>query len=287
MWRSFATQFAAVRKVAPMNEDIRPLLADWEFDPDRVQVRIISGDDGLAKIQMRIDLGVLQMERDGRPDGARPEGFESLLDRFEDSAQAAATAGDRFILDSEQCALLLREGVQYYHRYVAAFHLERFDLVVRDTARNLRLFSFVARHARRKRDKMEFEQYRPYVEHMHARARASLALLENDYAGALGHIDSGIQAIRAFLGEYHQEDHESDCRELQFLLQWRRDVEKDRPVGPLERLEQQLEVSVTLENYEQAARIRDQIRRFRATDELREHRTLGRPGGSEKSSLEC
>ena len=41
----------------------------------------------------------------------------------------------------------MREGVQYYHRYLAAFHLQRYDLVVRDTERNLRLFAFVVRHA--------------------------------------------------------------------------------------------------------------------------------------------
>ena len=32
---------------------------------------------------MRIDLGLLQMELDGRPDGQRPHGFESLLDYYE------------------------------------------------------------------------------------------------------------------------------------------------------------------------------------------------------------
>ena len=41
----------------------------------------------------------------------------------------------------------MREGVQYYHRYLAAFHLQRYDLVARDTARNLRLFAFVVKHA--------------------------------------------------------------------------------------------------------------------------------------------
>ena len=47
----------------------------------------------------------------------------------------------------------MREGLQYYHRYLSAFHLERYDLVARDTARNLRLFAFVVKHAARQRDK--------------------------------------------------------------------------------------------------------------------------------------
>ena len=51
--------------------------------------------------------------------------------------------------------------------------------------------------------------------------------------------------------------------ELGFLLGWRREVEQDRPIGPLERLEQQLELAVALEDYEEAARLRDQIRQLR------------------------
>jgi hypothetical protein len=259
-----------------MSEDIRPILAGWDFEPDRMQVRVITGDDGTEKIQMRIDLGLIQMEVGGRPDGERPQGYESLLEHYEAQAQEAAADGESFSLRPEDCALLMREGMQYYHRYVSAFQLERYDLVERDTARNLRLFSFVAGHASRQRDKMEFEQYRPYVVMMHTRARAMQALALDDYRGALGVIDEGIAAIRKFLVEYHQEDREAQCSELRYLLQWRREIDNGRPLGPLDRLEQQLQVSVTLEDYEEAARIRDQIRRLSAGD-TREHRTMGSP----------
>ena len=189
-----------------MSEDIRPILAGWDFEPDLVQVRIISGDDGTQKIQMRMDLGLLQMEVDGRPDGEQPEGYESLLELYEARARQAAASGDRFSLKADDCSMLMREGLQYYHRYVSAFQIERFDLVERDTARNLRLFSFVAKYAARQRDRMEFEQYRPYVQLMHTRARATLALRQEDYSTALGHIDEGIAAIRHFLAEYKEED---------------------------------------------------------------------------------
>ena len=102
------------------------------------------------------------MELDGRPDGRRSGDSESLLDELE--AQAGRTppaAGEAFTLDSDACGALMREGVQYYHRYLAAFHLQRYDLVIRDTERNLRLFAFVVRHATRQRDKLQFDQYRP------------------------------------------------------------------------------------------------------------------------------
>jgi hypothetical protein len=241
-------------------------LDGWDFEPDQIQVRMIKGDDGHDRIQMRIDLGLIQMELTGRPDGQRPEGCESLLDSYEGKAREALDAGGSFALDSEDCAKLMREGLQYYHRYLAAFHLERFELVARDTERNLRLFAFVRAHASRKRDKVDFDQYRPYVQMMNTRATASQAIKNGEYRSALRQIDEGINAIREFLKEYEQEDREADCSELSFLLRWRREVERERPMGPLERLEQQLELSVELEDYEQAARIRDQIRRLDKTE---------------------
>lgn len=243
-----------------MSRDIQAILADWDFEPKQFQARVITGEDGTDKIQMRIDLGLIQMDIDGRPDGKRPEGCESLLDWQEFRASEARAANASFSLNAEDCALLMHEGVQYYHRYRSAFQLERFDLAARDTARNLRLFAFVARHAARQDDKLEFERLRPYVEMMHARALARQALLQGDHAKAITRIDEGIKAIRRFLREYDQEEEDVNCRELRALLDWRREVERERPRGPLEKLEHQLELSVELENYEEAARIRDQIR---------------------------
>jgi excinuclease UvrABC helicase subunit UvrB len=96
-----------------------------------------------------------------------------------------------------------------------------------------------------------------------ARAIGLEALARGDFARALREIDEGISRIRAFLREYHQEDHETDCAELTFLVRWRREVEQDRPTGPVERIQQQLELAVSLEDYEEAARLRDQIKQLK------------------------
>jgi len=246
-----------------LSKDITPILAGWDHDPDELQVRIVVGIDGQDKIQMRTDLGLIQMELSGPPDGRRVGDFESLLDALEAQSRAALADGKSFALDTDRCRALMREGLQYYHRYLAAFHLQRYDLVVRDTERNLRLFAFVVRHATRQRDKLEFDRFRPYVIMMHTRAQAAQVLAHNDYAAALAHIDEGIERIRAFLREYGQSEQEAELFELGFLLRLRREVAEERPVGPLERLQQQLDLAVTLEEFEEAARIRDQIQRLR------------------------
>ncbi len=238
------------------------MLKQWDYQPDRLQARIIVGDDGREKLQVRIDLGIMQLEMDGRPDGDRPFGAESLLDHFETAAQEALSAGAEFQLDPVACATLMREGLQYYHRYLAAFHLERYHVVARDAERNLKLFAFVRQYAQRERDKIEFDQYRPYVEMMRTRALVAIALAALDQNGARARVDQGIKAIRRFLKEYGQADKEAECSELQFLTRLKVDLDRDKTPDPREQLERDLERSIKLERYEDAARIRDQIRRL-------------------------
>jgi len=244
--------------------DIGAILAGWDFQPDDLQVRLITGDDGRDKIQMRVDLGVLQMECEGRPDGRRPHDRESLLDHHEALRDEALAAGEDFVVDAADCAALMREGLQYYHRYLSAFHLQLYDLVARDTERNLRLFAFVSRHAARNRDKIEFDQYRPYVTMMNARALALKEMARDDRRAALARVDEGIRRIRDFLREYQQGDREGDCSELNFLLRWRGDLGREAPADPAARLEDELQLAVERESYEEAARLRDQIRLLRA-----------------------
>lgn len=72
-----------------MTNDLTAILNDWPHEPGKISARLLEGPDGMSLIQVRIDLGILQMHADGRPDGQRPNGFESLLDYFEDRAAAA------------------------------------------------------------------------------------------------------------------------------------------------------------------------------------------------------
>src|SRR5262245_37546884 len=64
------------------SKDIGPLLKGWDYEPGTINVRKINGADGSPKLQMRLDLGLLQMELTGRPDGAKPHGHDSLLEYF-------------------------------------------------------------------------------------------------------------------------------------------------------------------------------------------------------------
>lgn len=263
-----------------MSKDISKTLEGWDFDPEQISVRIVKGDDGSDKIQLRLDLGLLQMEFDGRPDGRRIHGCASWLDYLQKQQRTHDERhpdGPPFYLETDDCQQLLREGVQYYHRYVSFWHLQRFELCARDTNRNLKLFAFVREHARHTKDKLQFDQYRPYVTMMHARAVATPLLGLRDYQAALGAIDAAIDGIRGFLKEYEQQQNEENCSELVYLLKWREEVvnqqddrNAERPYNPMDRLQEDLDTAVREERFEDAAKLRDAIRQH----------TQGRPGTS-------
>lgn len=246
-----------------MSQDISHVLAGWDFDPHELNVRVISGNDGREWIQMRIDLGLIQMAVDGRPDGKRPNGYESLLDGHERLAEENSD----YKLNSEAVDELFREGWQYYQRYLCCFHLGRYDAVARDTERNLRLFEFVRRHARRKRDQWRFDQYRPYVIMMHARASAMIALENANREKALAEIDEGRRLINAFLRDNPLFARAKDCFELEFLNRWYEEISghmdsEPKPLSEIEELRASLRQAIEREDYEFAALVRDRIRRI-------------------------
>ena len=255
-----------------MSKDIVRILEGWDFDPNDVVVRVVKGEDGREKIQLRIDMGLMQMEMAGRPDGKRPEGCESWLEYYQQQQrQHELTSSDSvpFQLDDEDCARLLREGIQYYHRYLSFWHLGRFDLCVRDTKRNLDLFAFVRAHAHGERNKLQFDQWRPYVIMMHTRSVATPLTMQEKYGEALRAIDSGIDEIRDFLEEHGQADEAEEFAELVNLERWRDEiVEKQSQAGQadpsdaVQSLRRRLQVAVAAERFEEAARLRDEIRRL-------------------------
>ena len=253
-----------------MSKDISKTLDGWDYDPDRISVRIVQGSDGRDKIQLRLDLGLLQMDFDGRPDGQRVGGCSSWLDFYERQRikhEADADNEEPFYLESEDCQRLLREGIQYYHRYVSFWHLERYELCARDTNRNLKLFAFVRQYARHDKDKMQFDQWRPYVTMMHARAVATPLVGLRDFGAAIGAIDAAIEGIREFLEQYNQTHNAENCSELTYLQRWREELVskgsgelREEPYNPLTRLQAELEQAVEEERFEDAARLRDTIR---------------------------
>ena len=245
------------------SKDITPVLRGWDYEPGTINVRKVSGIDGSPKLQMRQDLGLLQMEMTGRPDGRRPHGYESLLEYFEtqlaDHRRRHHGSEDGFHLSRNQCQSLRDEAMMYYWRYLSLFVLEDFTGVVRDTARNLRVLDLCGRFAIDEQDQLVLEQYRPYIIMMNTRAQASIESNEKRYADALRTIDAGLTSIKEFFDRFAQDENYAEANEVRVLKRLAREIRKKLPVNPLERLERKLEKAVRDERYEEAARLRDRI----------------------------
>lgn len=271
-----------------MNVDLTDLLQDWPFEPGKINVRLIEGNDGERKVQIRLDLGILQMNIDGRPDGLRPHGFDSLLEYYEarlDESQRAAAlgegeprpegefeaagppeadkpaaAGEPLSLSPDDCRALREEAVQYYHRYVALLVVEDFERVVRDTTRNLRLLDLCAEHAESEEDQVVLEQFRPYITMMRARALASQALADSEPKAALLAIDEGIESLRRYFAHQGESDMFETSNEVQMLRGMRDSLVPKLPVSQKSELRERLKRAIEQENYELASILRDELK---------------------------
>ena len=265
-----------------MSMDIGRILEGWPYNSGQISARRVVGDDGRDKIQLRLDLGLLQMEADGRPDGQRPNGHESLLAYYEQQLQGYQLehggSDDGFQLDEQACEWLRNEGTMYYHRYMALLVLEDFEGVERDTLRNLRLFDFCAAYAKEETDKYILEQYRPYVIMMCTRARAEIALRDSRPKLALAVVKRGLASIREFYRRLGQEKAAAASSEVAILKALAKEIEGRIPVDPVQQLKKQLARAVAAEKYEVAASIRDKLARISRQEQQDIHDMEGQDG---------
>jgi hypothetical protein len=254
-----------------MQKDISGILAGWDHVPDELSVRRIRGIDGRTKIQLRLDLGLLQMEMDGRPDGTRPFGMESLLEYYQALLQQRRAQGaldEEFRLDANDCLLIQQEAIQYYHRYLCLFHLEDFKRATRDTARNLQVFDLVKRYAEEEEQKWALDQYRPYVIMVHTKAKSLVSISEDRHDRAVEQVEEGIALIEEFFEEYGSPDQIETSQEIALLKNWLAEIKRMGAPGVRQRLEEALHRAVEQEAYEKAAELRDRIRRLQRDKSL-------------------
>jgi len=245
------------------SNDLSRILDEWPYEPGQINVRVIEGDDGRPKIQIRLQLGILQLEMTGRPDGAAPGGHESLLEfQLERRERYAAESGgpEGFVLSPDECKALREEAVLYYHRYVGLFALEDWAGVIRDTTRNLRVLDLLRDHAADEHDQIALEQFRPYILMMRTRARAAAAISDSKPKIALAIIDEGITEVEQALAEIGMGDRIEESSELQLLRAMREALVPKLPVSQRVELEERLRAALDAENYELAAILRDELR---------------------------
>ena len=243
----------------PSARDLDDILQDWPFQTHTVSARVVHASDGRDVLQMRVDLGVLQMETSGRPDGTKPGGAETYLDWLLREAFHNNTPDE---LDEQQLEEIDREFSQYYHRRICWLAVREFPRAVADADHTLNLLDFVESCQGSENQKEE-----------HARQR-KLVLFHRTQAAALAHleaenVEAAIEEINRGLERIHNLDESIDdtpstnqfTTQLRELQDWLRDQYQVTRT-----LSEQLADAVAAEEYERAAFLRDELTR-------RTHRT--------------
>lgn len=240
----------------PKRQDIDNIIRKWDYDPSEISVRLVEAADGREVLQMRVELGILQLEVDGRPDGSRPGGAETYFDYL---VGLAIHEGDDFQLSEEQCAEADREFVQFYHRRICWLALREYGRAVRDADHNLSFMDFVKSCSPSDEWTQSHEQYRPFILFHRTQAAALAALEDATPEAAIEQVNRGLDRMRKFFEENDALDSFDEDEMVNRLVELRESLREQYGVGKT--LEEQLAEAVAAEDYERAARLRDEISR--------------------------
>lgn len=249
--------------MALSDDDLTHLLRSWPLEPGQITARKIIGHDDRPKIQVRIELGVIQMELTGRPDGTRPGEYESRLAQQRHRlkqyrAEAASETG--FVITPDEARELRDEALQYYHRYVALFALGEYQAVLGDTRHILEIDELCRECCMTEEDRMAMQSFRTSSITMKARAEAELALAGGQSKEAIGALDQGLNELRVYFQEIGRPDAFEQANEVSLLRGMRDVLVPKLPSSQRVELQQRIQAAIEAENFELAAILRDELR---------------------------
>lgn len=236
--------------------DLTSVLQEWAWDGTGPKVRQLTLPDGRTVIQVRVELGILQMEATGRPDGARPNGHESVL------AELMAQPEEE-PLTPEQAEALRAECVLYQQRSAAFAAVGRPGDAARDSHRNVEASDLVRKRAARPQDRAAFEQMRVPFILMRARSAAAAAVRAGDGKAAVAALDHGLAELKESFAVMGMAPRFDGSPEAAILRSMRELLTPKLPSSQRAELEERLRRAVASENYELAAILRNELRQMR------------------------
>ncbi len=237
-------------------QNIDGALRDWAYQPGVISARTIAGEDDRQVLQMRIEMGVLQMELTGRPDGERPDGEETYLDIL---IQRSLRDGEAFELTEDECFEVDREFLQFYHRRICLLALREFEGAVRDADHTLALMDLALEHSPDADWSLSHEQYRPFVLFHRTQAVALQRIQASDPAAAIEEINGGLKRMRGIFSAMDVDDRFDEDPLVGQLVELKESLRQEHSVGKT--LAEQLADAIAAEQYERAAELRDKISR--------------------------
>jgi len=241
-----------------VNQDIDNALKGWEFKPGQMQARVVQAA-GREVIQMRVDLGILQMETGPRPDGASPHGFPTYFAYLQNQSRVARKAGKDFTLSEEQCQEADREFAEFYQRRICWLALGNFSRAINDADHTLAFMDFVRDHSPGEEYTQAHEQYRCFVIFQRTQAYAALEVEKKNPEAAIDEVRAGLDRLRTFFAAFQAEEQMEDDGMVQHLRKIEKSLRGEYKIEAT--LQEQLDLAVANEEYERAAQLRDALRK--------------------------
>ncbi|MDG2030138.1 MAG: hypothetical protein P8J45_03945 [Phycisphaerales bacterium] len=233
------------------------LLRSWPHKPGQINARTVECPDGRVVLQVRVELGILQMETNGRPDGARPEQRETV---FELARSRIAEGSETARLDAATCVALRDEAALFSYRSVVFSVLDDHAGVLRDTERNLLVAEFVLVNAEQPEDRSLAASTLPQLLMMRARARSTIAARSGELKLARAALDEGLVEIEAAYMERGGRPAFEASQEARVLLGMREMLVPQLPSSQRQELRDRLKDALAVENFELAAILRNELR---------------------------
>jgi hypothetical protein len=249
-----------------MTLDLDELIAGWECPPGELRARAVSGRDGRELLQLRIDLGVMQMFTDGRPDGERYHGLASARTYAEHELRVGGAQ-----LTADDWQEIERELLQTNYRRMA-FAAAAEDALqsgwpddarrffvhaladVEECLADLRLLK------EREPDREDAASLEATLVFDQARVGSQLDVIDGRFEDAIERAETGAVALDTLLSELGCDDEQRDADPgLRYL--WKLGDQLRQEYGIARTLHEQLAEAIENEDFETAAQIRDELAR--------------------------
>lgn len=269
-----------------MSLDICELIDDWESPADSVAARELTGFDGAKLLQLRVELGVLQMFREGRPDGDRPHGMPSVLEFVEHElrlgSQPRTATWDELRREIQQFnyrrvaeAAIAEKAIQAQSAEQATYTVER---CADDITFCLRGLCLLNEHC--KGGAGQLAAMIPNLVFHRARLRTRLRCCQQRFDQAIEEAETGARELCIVL-EAAGFDESIRARDpgVTFLRDLAARIRKEHDVR--DELRERLQAAIDAEDFEAAARLRDELRR-RGAEGGASSDAASEPGGEDE-----
>lgn len=250
-----------------MTLDLDELLAGWNCATGEICARVVSGRGGTELIQLRVDLGVMQMFPDGRPDGLRYHGFESAYDFIKHELNIGASVAEEHWRELERelyqvnyrrlaLASLAEDALAANDPDAACAYLER---ALRDISESLLRLKAAAEHPE-SGFSMGSMALRPTLVFHGGRLSVQLRVAEQRFEEAVEQAALAADALDGLLAEIGlEEDQRAADPGIAFLLELEQRLRSEYGIPAT--LRERLADALDREDFETAAQLRDELSR--------------------------